>query len=195
VSEWDQIEGETPIDPSGLIDPSIGTRGQLNIAEGKAIAEVVYRYLLGTPSAEDAPFDYAWSLSLHREMFGGVWRWAGKPRRHNLNLGVAWEQVEQQLYDLFLRLPYWRSMPLLEQAARLHHAAVAIHPFENGNGRWSRMLANIWMKQHGSIPTVWPEATVGAVSVVRDEYLSALRAADRMEFGPLIALHVRFTPE
>jgi Fic family protein len=32
---------------------------------------------------------------------------------------------------------------LLEQAMRIHHRTVNIHPFENGNGRWSRMLANI----------------------------------------------------
>ena len=37
---------------------------------------------------------------------------------------------------------------LSEQAVLLHHRAVQIHPFENGNGRWSRLLANIWLKKH-----------------------------------------------
>ena len=87
------------------------------------------------------------------------------------------------------------DMPLLEQAARLHHSAVVIHPFENGNGRWSRMLANIWLKQNGSNLTFWPEATVGETSVIRDEYLQALKAADRMDFGPLFALHAKYTPD
>ena len=85
-------------------------------------------------------------------------------------------------------------MPLVEQAARLHHKAVAIHPFLNGNGRWSRMLANIWLKLHGSQPTFWPEESVGEASVLRAEYLAAVSAADAMDYGPLIALHRRHTP-
>src|SRR5262249_43345042 len=151
-------------------------------------------YLLGTPDPETAPFDYAWALSLHHDMFGSIWRWAGKTRRIDLNLGVPWGQVETRLFDLFLRLPYWKDMPLLEQAARLHHEAVAIHPFENGNGRWSRMLANIWLKRQGSPPTFWPEATVGEASVIRDDYLQALQAADRGDLRPLIDLHAKYTP-
>ena len=97
-----------------------------------------------------APFDFVWALQLHKEMFGQVWTWAGSTRKIDLNLGVPWQQVEIQLYDLLLRLPYWKDMPLFEQAARLHHGAVAIHPFENGNGRWSRMLANIWLKRQAA---------------------------------------------
>jgi hypothetical protein len=53
------------------------------------------------------------------------------------------------------------------------------------------MLANIWLKRHGSPPTFWPEATVGETSVIRDEYLQALKAADRGDFQPLIDLHAK----
>lgn len=84
-------------------------------------------------------------------------------------------------------------MPLIEQAARLHHGAVSIHPFENGNGRWARMLANIWLKLHGSPPTVWPQESVGETSIIRDEYLNAVKAADAMDFAPLIALHEKYS--
>jgi Fic family protein len=83
---------------------------------------------------------------------------------------------------------------LIERAARLHHRAVQIHPFQNGNGRWSRMLANIMLKQDGSEPTLWPEQTVGTASVIRDEYLAAIRAADNHDYETLIRLHRRFTP-
>jgi fido (protein-threonine AMPylation protein) len=140
-----------------------------------------------------APFELSWALTLHEEMFGEVWEWAGIPRKINLNLGVAWHQVETQLYNLFLNLPFWKDMPLIEQAARLHHGAVSIHPFENGNGRWSRMLANIWLKLHGSSPTFWPEEAVGQTSVIRVEYLKAIKAADEMDFAPLVALQERYT--
>jgi Fic family protein len=83
-------------------------------------------------------------------------------------------------------------MPLHEQAARLHHRAVAIHPFANGNGRWSRMLANIWLRRNGARWTEWPEATIGASSVIRGRYLDALRAADAGDLGPLTAMHAEF---
>ena len=191
--EWEPIPGETPIDPSGLRDKNIKTRRQLNEAEGRNIARAVYKYLIDTPTPAMAPFDLTWALKLHEEMFGKVWEWAGRPRKIDLNLGVAWHQVETQLYALLLNLPYWKGMPLIEQAARLHHGAVSIHPFDNGNGRWSRMLANIWLKLHGSSPTIWPEEAVGQTSVIRDEYLVVVKAADEMDFAPLIALHKRFT--
>ena len=193
--EFTPIPGETPIDPSGLINRSIRNRRELNEAEGKNIAEAVYKYLLGDLTTEMVPFDFSWALELHREMFGLVWQWAGKTRQIDLNLGIGWQQVEPQLYSLFQNLPYWKDTDLIEQAARLHHGAVSIHPFENGNGRWSRMLANIWLKRNGLSPTVWPEQAVGETSVIREEYLAAVRAADKFDYAPLIALHRKYTPE
>ena len=76
----------------------------------------------------------------------------------------------------------------------LHHRAVHIHPFPNGNGRWSRMLASIWLWLHDHPPTHWPEETLGVESVARSECLAAIRAADDGDYGPLIELHRRHTP-
>jgi Fic-DOC domain mobile mystery protein B len=193
VAAWKPIPGETPIDRSGLRDRSITNRRELSAAESRNIADAIYKYLLGALTPDAAPFDLVWALKLHEEMFGKVWDWAGVTRKIDLNLGVAWHQVESQLYSLLLNLPYWKDMPLIEQAARLHHGAVAIHPFLNGNGRWARMMANIWLKLHGSPPTIWPEEAVGEASVIRDEYLAAIKAADGMVFAPLIALHEKYT--
>jgi hypothetical protein len=63
----------------------------------------------------------------------------------------------------------------------------------NGNGRWSQMLANIWLKLKGSNPTIWPDAAIAETSIIRDEYLAAVKAADTMNFPPLIALHEKYT--
>ena len=71
---------------------------------------------------------------------------------------------------------------------RLHYRAVGIHPFPNGNGRWARMLANIWLRRHGHPITEWPEETIGSVSVIRkEEHLTAIRAYDEGDEGPLLA--------
>jgi len=55
------------------------------------------------------------------------------------------------------------------------------------------MLASIWLKLNGSSPTIWPEEAVGGTSVIRDEYLIAIKAADKMDFAALIALHEKYT--
>ena len=83
-------------------------------------------------------------------------------------------------------------MDIIEQVTRLHHRAVVIHPFLNGNGRWSRLLANIFLKQTAGKITLWPEETVGNTSIIRDEYLAAMRAADKGNYEPLMALHRRY---
>jgi hypothetical protein len=63
----------------------------------------------------------------------------------------------------------------------------------NGNGRWARMLANIWLRLQDGGVTIWPEETIGAVSPIRDEYLKAIKAADQGDIGPLLELHRRFS--
>jgi Fic-DOC domain mobile mystery protein B len=194
LGDWLPIAGETPVDPSHLKDQSIGTRRELCRAEALNIRKAFVKYLAAPPSKRLAPFDYDWLLRLHEEMFGDVWTWAGRPRQENLNLGVAWPQIPEQLSALAKDLPLWEpsAMPLGEQAARLHYRAVWIHPFPNGNGRWARLLANIWLRMHQGKLIVWPEEAIGEESLIRQDYLKALQAADRGDLGPLIALHGQY---
>ncbi len=82
---------------------------------------------------------------------------------------------------------------MVTQAAMLHYEAVRIHPFLNGNGRWSRALANIWLFKNSGRYTRWPEDYVGTISPVRDRYIAALKKADQGDIQDLIALHEEFT--
>lgn len=192
---WDPIDGETPIDPSRLRDKSIRNRKQLNDADAEEIRQVVVKYLAATPSPKLAPFDYAWIVGLHKEMFGRIWEFGGEPRAVNLNLGVEWTQVQTQLMQLVGDLEFWSQesdMPLIDQAARLHYHAVHIHPFENGNGRWARMLADIWLRRNGSAPIRWP-ADVAVESSIRAEYLEALQHVDQGNWDPFLELHRRLS--
>jgi Fic-DOC domain mobile mystery protein B len=129
-------------------------------------------------------------------MFRRVWVFAGKRRNRMLNIGVEIHQIDTQLRQLLDDVLYWRdheTYPIIEQAARLHHRAVQIHPFENGNGRWSRLLGNIWLKQNDEPITAWPDETIGEESVIREQYIRAIKAADGGEFTQLIELHKRYT--
>lgn len=189
------LPGETPIrDTAGLKVAGITTRGELNVAEARNIRKVVIKYLSAKPSRRTAPFEFSWFLTLHKEMLGDVWSWAGIPRTDNVNLGSPWQRVEADLMQLVGDLAYWEQHwpDVLEQAVHLHHRAVEIHPFLNGNGRWARMLANIWLICHDHPVTTWPDEIV-AVSKIRNEYLHALKTADRGNFGPLLNLTRQYT--
>jgi Fic-DOC domain mobile mystery protein B len=192
----EQIAGETPVDPSELIDKRLTTRPEVNLAEARNILNAIMKYMSARPSPAQAPFDLAWIFKLHAEMFGKIWKYAGIHRQIDLNIGIPWHQVEVQLEEMLRDLQEWKnSLDLSEQAARLHHRAVAIHPFLGGNGRWSRLLANIWLKQNDHSPTKWPESDMnGHESPIRDEYIEAIKVADNLNLEPLIELHRRFTP-
>ncbi|MCY2930620.1 MAG: mobile mystery protein B [Planctomycetota bacterium] len=198
MAPWQSIPGETPIDPSGLrpaLRKVVHTRAQLNPLEADNIRAAIVKYLADTPNRRRAPFTLPWVLKLHKEMLGRVWSWAGRIRTVELNLGAPAWRIQTDLHELLQDLLAWEAsaMPPAEQAARLHYRAVHIHPFENGNGRWARLLANIWLKQHGQPLTIWPEEGItAATSPVRQHYLAALQAADGGDMGPLIDLHNRF---
>ena len=198
MEKWETLPGETPIDDiSGLKLKEVRTRKQLSLVEAENVLKATVKYLAAKPSRRLARFDLTWFLKLHAEMFGDVWEWAGKPRQVDLNIGVAWYQVEADLQNLVDDLEYWeKNWPdVLEQAVHLHHRAVHVHPFMNGNGRWARMLANVWLRLHDFPVTEWPEEAIGAVSPVRNEYLAAIMSADNGEMEPLLDLHRRFSAE
>jgi hypothetical protein len=54
------------------------------------------------------------------------------------------------------------------------------------------MLANIWLKQNGAVPIHWPEETIGCESVIRTEYINAIKAADAGDLSLLTALHEKY---
>jgi Fic family protein len=73
------------------------------------------------------------------------------------------------------------AMHLVEIAARFHHRFTAIHPFDDGNGRMSRLLMNLMLMQAGYPPVVIRLSE-------RDNYLAALRRADRDEYDDFVTM-------
>nr|WP_275758569.1 mobile mystery protein B [Sulfurimonas sp. SAG-AH-194-C21] len=125
-------------------------------------------------------------------MYGDVWDWAGKFRRVELSIGIKAYQVPTALKELADDIAYWdkhKTFDIYETATRIHHRAVQIHPYQNGNGRWSRMLANIYLRQNGSMPVKWQENLLSTENPRRDEYIEALKAADSGDYSDLIQMH------
>ena len=194
MKESTKIADATPLDDiSGLkLDTSIPyTMEEIYFYEARNITQATLKYLSLVPDKKLAPFSYEWLLALHQEMFGEVWEWAGKPRQVELSIGVKAYLVGTELKKLTDDLEFWeenKSFEVIEIASRLHHRAVQIHPFLNGNGRWSRMLANIYLKQNGLSPTKWNENLLSKENPHRDDYIKALKKADDGDYSDLIKM-------
>ena len=194
MKESTKIADATPLDDiSGLkLDTSIPyTMEEIYFYEARNITQATLKYLSLVPDKKLASFSYEWLLALHQEMFGEVWEWAGKPRQVELSIGVKAYLVSTELKKLADDLEFWeenKSFEVIEIASRIHHRAVQIHPFLNGNGRWSRMLANIYLKQNGLSPTKWNENLLSKENPHRDDYIKALKKADDGDYSDLMKM-------
>ena len=153
---------------------------QENIARGQDWALGRRRNLLTEKFATD----------LHRRMLGDVWRWAGKFRTSERNLGIAFYEIPAALHQLLDDTKAWieyKSYPPDEIAVRFHHRLVQIHPFPNGNGRHARLMADLLAMSLGRARLSWGSDSLQAAGTVRQRYIAALQAADNHDFGPLLA--------
>lgn len=128
--------------------------------------------------------------NVHQRMFGKTWRWAGRFRQTNKNIGVDWPST---FVDLKLLMDDVRfqiennSYSVNECAVRFHHRLVAIHPFPNGNGRHARLSADILLLSQGMERFSWGKTEdLLQQSSMRSDYITALRKADRMDYSALI---------
>lgn len=79
-------------------------------------------------------------------MFSDIWKWAGEFRKTNKNIGVDKTIIGVELKKLLDDCKYWIEQKVFlvhEIAVRLSHRMVFIHPFATGNGRHSRLIADV----------------------------------------------------
>ena len=189
--DLDEQDGQTPLDPDekvGLIPRHIETKGALNDWEQQNILQST-KWLRSIKAPAVLSEDFC--RELHRKMFNKTWKWAGTFRTSDKNIGCEWGLVSMKLNQLLGNARYWVENETFlpdELAARFHHDLVCIHPFPNGNGRHSRMMADALLKQLGQKAFNWGGgANLGSANEVRARYLAALRAADKNDFTDLFA--------
>ena len=183
----ENVSGATPIDEiSDLIPTHITTRSELNEWEAANILKAVRKYLT---AKKRRPINLSRLKKVHKDMFDETWKWAGKFRQKNYNLGADWHAVPEQVKILVDDLSHWEKRNagpnIFEQSIRLHHRLVKIHPFVNGNGRHARLVADIYLFDRGHKLPTWPDKALIEESNIRKQYISALQAADKGDYRPL----------
>ena len=123
-------------------------------------------------------------------MFSTVWSWAGTYRNSNKNIGVDKFEIPIQVKLLLGNTMYWvenKTFSEDEIAIRFCHRLVQIHLFPNGNGRHSRLIADVLInKEFGKDEFTWGSANLNATGTFRNSYLDALKNADEGSFTDLI---------
>ena len=184
-------DGATPLDESetfGLKQFWISNRDQLNELEfaniSRALADRYWHRLSTSEILDDLVL-----RQLHKAMFSNVWEWAGKYRTTEKNIGCDSREISVRVRELCQSAKLWFNggMPIDEAGCKLHFDLVAIHPFANGNGRHARAATNLLLESVGSTPFTWGRTELLTPSETRSTYISALRAADRGDLGPLLA--------
>lgn len=160
--------GQTPLDEDekeGLLIPSVMTRGDLDEVEQRNIEEAISWTILtrrGFTSRRILTEEFV--RELHKRMLGDVWRWAGAFRNSNKNIGVDKYRIGIELRMLLDDARYWIGHETYlpdEIAIRFKHRLVSIHCFANGNGRHSRLIADIIIdKIFGNEVFTWGEHNV-----------------------------------
>lgn len=190
--DLEYVDGQTPLDEEekeGLLIPTIATRGELDEFEQQNIEKAIL-WVMGRSFKTDKVFTEKFIRSVHKRMYGDVWAWAGEYRKSNKNLGIDYWLIPTQLKQLLDDANYWYKSNTYspdEMALRFKHRIVSIHCFPNGNGRHSRIMADIIIEKIYKQPVFsWGAANLKKASDARKEYLKAIKVADKGDYSLLL---------
>ncbi len=190
--DLEYINGQTPLDEDekeGLLIPTIATRAELDEFEQLNIEEAI-QWILTRSLNMKTIFSEQFIKRLHKRMYGNVWAWAGEFRKTNKNIGVDKWQIPTALKALLDDAIYWTEHDTFvpdEIAVRFKHRIVSIHCFPNGNGRHSRLMADVIIGKIYKLPVFsWGSGNLVKNSDARTAYLKAVKEADRNNYEPLL---------
>jgi Fic-DOC domain mobile mystery protein B len=186
------IKGQSPLDEDekeGLLIKTISTRGELDEFEQANIQQAI-EWTLKNKFTMDQILTEVFILLVHKKMLSEVWEWAGTKRKSNKNIGVDKYQITAELGKLLQDCKYWiinKTFNPDEIAIRFSHRLVQIHVFPNGNGRHSRLIADILIASVFNRPIfTWGNSDLSKNNDIRNKYLEAIYSADRGDIQPLI---------
>jgi len=185
-------DGQTPLDEDekeGLKIKFLTTQKELDEFEQLNIEKAV-EWTIRTKLKQERILTEKFIKDLHKKMYGDVWKWAGNFRKTNKNIGIKWTSISTELKTLLDDANYWvdnNTYSSEEIAIRFKHRLVAIHCFPNGNGRHSRLIADIIMESIFRKDIFsWHSSNMVKADEVRRDYILALKKADDGNVDPLI---------
>lgn len=123
--------------------------------EGFLTAEIVFTEHLNTRTR----FTCKYIKEIHKLALGHLYTFAGKYRTVNMSKGgflfptARFIPESMQLFEteVLAKLPdsYADKHALIKDVAQVHGELLFIHPFREGNGRTSRILANLMVRKQG----------------------------------------------
>lgn len=176
----DQVLRNTP----GIIDPA-----QMDEAELSLLLQL-YEWVMGDEFPERR-LDVADLMEWHRLWLGNLYGWAGQVRSVNLAKGefhfAAAAQIPRLLAE-FERDCLHRYTPcenidddaLAEAIAVCHVELILIHPVREGNGRLSRLLADVMAVQAGRGPLDYSRWDADKAT-----YFSAVQCGVGRDYAPM----------
>jgi Fic-DOC domain mobile mystery protein B len=187
------IEGQTPLSEDeqvGLKISSITTREELDEFEQLNIEKAI-QWTFGKKLKAEQLFSEKFIKDLHKRMYGDVWKWAGTFRTSEKNIGIKSYLIGVELKQLLDDAVYWtqnKTYNSQEIAIRFKHRLVSIHCFANGNGRHSRLMADLIMeKLYNEKFFSWGSTNLVKATETRTAYIKAVKKADQQDLLPLIA--------
>ena len=190
--EINYLDGQTPLSEEeldGLKISSITTREELDEFEQFNIEKAI-QWTFGKKIQPKDLLSEKFIKDLHKRMYGEVWKWAGSFRTSEKNLGIKSYLIPVQLKQLLDDAMYWYENQIYspdEVAVRFKHQLVSIHCFANGNGRHSRLMADLIMEKLYKEPFLpWGGSSLVKSNEKRKEYINAIKIADRQDLSQLI---------
>jgi Fic-DOC domain mobile mystery protein B len=185
----------TPIeeeDLQGLIPNFVTTRADLNRVEFDNISTALpWGIRQARALGPDGLLEYGFLMKLHHQMFGDVWKWAGTTRRRISNIGSLPENIVSETRVALDDMKYWHANGIFgihDRAIRFHCRLVSIHPFANGNGRCTRLMADLYLVANGESMFTWGSKSIDVDGDARKRYIVALvKARHTDDFDDLLA--------
>lgn len=185
-------KGQTPIneeEKEGLLIKAISLQSELDEFEQLNIEKAV-EWTIQANLKKDVILTEKFIKTLHKKMYGDVWKWAGTYRKSEKNIGVSWPLIGVEIKHLLDDAEYWilnKTYSPDEIAIRFKHRIVQIHCFPNGNGRHSRMIGDIIITSiFGKELFSWGKSNMKQPNQTREKYITTLKEADQGNLESLI---------
>jgi len=168
---------------------AITNSDEMNQAELELL-ELLYEEVLSNV-VEDQIMTVAELSKWHRMWLGNIYEWAGQERSVNMSkddfhfatvaqIPRLLEELDKKYLRVYTPCQGFDEDQLAEAIATVHVELILVHPFREGNGRLSRLLANVMALQAG-----WPELDFSAWDAASEDYFAAIRAGMDCDYEPL----------